>query len=313
MLVSEAVPQGRNVGRRGDDIAPGTVLLPAGRVLRAQDLGLLSAIGSPTVQVVRRPRVAVIVTGDELLPAGTPARDFLIPDANSVMIAALVAHDGGDCETIGPLPDDRALIKTTIIELASRCDLLLLSGGSSAGPEDHVPEIIAELGTLFAHGLALRPASPTGVGVLTERELPVVMLPGNPVSCLCGYDFAAGPLLRRLAARKGPWPYRRVSMPLARKLPSVVGRVDYARVRFSGAAAEPIASSGASILSSVSRADGFVVVPASLEGFPAGARVDIWCYDETCMSRENPLEPHLREQSDPADQSIRSAHQIPLG
>ena len=187
------------------------------------------------------------------------------------MIAALVARDGGDCETVGPLPDERAVILDAIVELATRCDLLLLSGGSSAGPEDHVPLIIAELGTLVAHGLALRPASPTGVGVLHQGSRPVVMLPGNPVSCLCAYDFAAGPILRRLAALQGLWPYRRVSIPLARKLSSVAGRVDYTRVRFIDGQAEPIATSGASILSSVSRADGFVVVPAPLEGFPAGA------------------------------------------
>jgi molybdopterin molybdotransferase len=313
VLVSDSVPQGRNIGRRGEDIAPGTVVLPAGRVLRPQDLGVLSAIGASRIEVIRRPRVGVVVTGDELLPPGSLAHDFQIPDANSVMIAALVARDGGDCETVGPLPDDRAVILHAIVELATRCDLLLLSGGSSAGPEDHVPGIIAELGTLVAHGLALRPASPTGVGVLHQGERPVVMLPGNPVSCLCAYDFAAGPILRRLAALPGLWPYRRVSIPLARKLSSVAGRVDYTRVRFVDGQAEPIATSGASILSSVSRADGFVVVPAPLEGFPAGARVDVWCYDETSLGVTNPLEAQCHEKTAAIDHSIRSAHQIPLG
>jgi molybdopterin molybdotransferase len=291
--VSEPVPQGRNVSRRGEDIMPGAALLSSGRILRPQDLGLLSAVGASRVQVAKRPRVAVIVTGDELLAAGTAARDFLIPDVNSVMIAALVTRDGGSCEITGPLPDDRAIIRQTIVELARRSDLLILSGGSSAGPEDHVPGIIAELGRLIAHGLALRPASPTGVGVLFQSEIPVVMLPGNPVSCLCGYDFAAGPILRRLAARSGRWPYHRVSLPLARKLSSVVGRVDYARVRIVSGQADLIATSGAAILSSVSRADGFVVVPAPLEGYPAGASVEIWCYDEYTLDSANPRDPSM--------------------
>jgi molybdopterin molybdotransferase len=262
VLVFEAVPEGRNVSRRAEDIAPGTVLLPAGRVLRPQDLGLMSAIGVSRIKVYLRPRVGVLVTGDELLPAGTPSREFRIPDANSVMLAALIARDGGLCEIVGPLPGDRAVIRGAIAELAGRTDLLLLSGGSSAGPEDHVPGIVAELGTRVAHGLALRPASPTGVGVLHQSERPVVLLPGNPVSCLCAYDFAAGPILRRLAARPGLWPYRCAIMPFSRKLTSVVGRVDYARVRFVDGQVEPIATSGASILSSVSRADGFVVIPS---------------------------------------------------
>jgi molybdopterin molybdotransferase len=313
VLVFEAVPEGRNVSRRGEDIAPGTVVLPAGRVLRPQDLGLMSAIGASCIKVQLRPRVGVLVTGDELLPAGTPAREFRIPDANSVVLAALIARDGGLCEIVGPLPDDRAVIKSAIVELAARTDLLFLSGGSSTGPEDHVPGIIAELGTLFAHGLALRPASPTGVGVLHQGDRPVVLLPGNPVSCLCAYDFAAGPILRRLAARPGLWPYRSTLMPLSRKLASVVGRVDYARVRFVDGQVEPIATSGASILTSVSRADGFVIIPAALEGYPAGADVKIWCYDDIRMEDVPPLELPCVDPTGKSDHSIRRAHQTPLG
>jgi molybdopterin molybdotransferase len=312
VLVSEAVPQGRNVGRRGEDIAPGTIVLDAGRVVRPQDLGVLSAVGAARVAVVRRPRVAALITGDELLAPGTPARDFRIPDVNSVMIAALVARDGGSCEVTGPLPDQREAIREAILDSARRSDLILVSGGSSAGLEDHVPGIISELGRLIAHGLALRPASPTGVGMIVEGERPVVMLPGNPVSCLCGYDFVAGPLVRRLGGRPGRWPYYSVRLPLARKLPSVVGRVDYARVRIGSGQVEPLSSSGASILSSVSRADGFVVIPSDLEGYPAGAIVEVWCYDQygpdETASPEQPI-----HRSDYDSQSNRSAHQTPQG
>ena len=234
------------------------------------------------------------MTGDELLAPGTPARDFQIPDMNSSMIAALVARDGGLCEIVGPLPDHRSTIRDAILDVQSRADLILISGGSSAGPEDHVPGIIAELGRLIAHGVALRPASPTGVGLIRNGELPVVLLPGNPVSCLCAYDFFAGPMVRRLGGRSGRWPYRSVTLPLARKLTSVVGRVDYARVRVDAGLVEPLAISGASILSSVSRADGFVVIPADLEGYPAGASVEVWCYDEGGSDRAS-LGPRVRK------------------
>ena len=136
--------------------------------------------------------------------------------------------------------------------------------------------------------MLLRPASPTGLGLLQPDDRPVVLLPGNPVSCLCAYDFVAGPLIRRLGGRPQRSPYRSLTLPLARKLASVVGRVDYARVRISQGHVEPLSISGASILSSVSRADGFVVIPADLEGYAAGALVEVWCYDE-CGPRGNRL------------------------
>ena len=275
--VSEPTPPGRHVGRLGEDIAAGTVVLTAGRALRPQDLGVLSSVAARAIDVVRRPNVAVIVTGDELLPPGTPARAFQIADANSVMLAALIARDGGIARVIGPLPDDRDRIRREIADASASADALLISGGSSAGPEDHAPGLVAELGELAVHGVALRPAGPAGIGFL--GEVPVVLLPGNPVSCLCAYDFFAGPIVRLLGGRPRGWPYRSASFPLARKLVSVVGRVDYARVRIVQDRVEPLAISGASILSSTTRADGFVVVPADLEGHPIGANVTVWLYD----------------------------------
>ena len=169
------------------------------------------------------------------------------------------------------------MIRSAILLASKRADALLISGGSSTGPEDHAPGLIAELGELAVHGIAIRPASPAGLGFL--GRIPVVLLPGNPVSCLCAYDFFAGPIVRRLGGRPPEWPYRPAELPLGRKLASVVGRVDYARVSIVDGRVEPLAISGASILSSTTRSDGFVVVPADLEGYPAGAFVTVWLYD----------------------------------
>jgi molybdopterin molybdotransferase len=277
--VAEAVPPGRHIGARGEDIAAGTAVLAPGRVLRPQDLGVLSASGMRSVPVVRRPTVAVLVTGDELLPPGTPVDDGgdRIADMNSVMVAALVERDGGRPEVIGPLADDRELIRRALADAAARSDAVLVSGGSSTGPEDHAPGLVAELGELAAHGLALRPASPTGLGFV--GGVPVVLLPGNPVSCLCAYDLVAGQAVRRLGGRPPEWPYRSIERPMAQKLSSAVGRVDYARVKLVDDRVEPLAISGASILSSTTRADGFVLVPADLEGYAAGTPVTVWLYD----------------------------------
>ncbi len=229
------------------------------------------------------------------------------------MVSALVKRDGGTPEVIGSLPNNRPVIREALYEAANPADLILISGGSSAGREDHVPGIITEFGRLVAHGLALRPASPTGVGVFGDASIPVVLLPGNPVSCLCAHDFFAGTTARLLGARHAHWPYRSIRLPLARKLVSVVGRVDYARVRIKGGLVEPLAISGAAILTSVSRADAFVVVPEDLEGYAAGASVLVWCYDDD--SRVEPTSANCGASHSTAEdgQSIRSAHQTPDG
>jgi molybdopterin molybdotransferase len=275
--VHEAVPVGRHIGRAGEDVLAGTLVLPAGRVLRPQDLGVLSGLGVAAVTVVRRPVVTILITGDELLPPGTPPVGHRFADMNSPMLAALVARDGGVARVVGPIPDRRATLRDALADAARQSDLVLISGGSSTGPEDYAPGLVADLGELPVHGVALRPASPTGLGFV--GSVPVLLLPCNPVSCLCAYDLFAGRAVRRLGGRPADWPYRPVELPLAHKLVSAVGRVDYARVKLDGSAVEPLAVSGASILSSTTRADGFVVVPADLEGYPAGARVTVWLYD----------------------------------
>jgi molybdopterin molybdotransferase len=274
--VLESVASGRHVGRRGEDVEPGSTVLWKGRVLRPQDVGLLVALGVSEVPVVRRPRVDILITGDELLPAGSRPQGCQIVDSNSPMLAALVRRDGAEPAVLQILPDRREVIREAIGQ--STADALLISGGSSVGKEDHAPVLLAELGELAVHGVALRPASPAGVGFLGGR--PVFLIPGNPVSCLCAYDLFAGRALRRLGGRPPEMPYRTQAVPLAAKIASAVGRVDYVRVRLRDGLAESLAVSGASMLSTTTGADGFVLVPADSEGYPPGAVVSVYRYDE---------------------------------
>ena len=278
------VPPGKNIGRSGEDVRCGTTILPAGRRLRPQDLGLLSSVGRGTVMVYRRPRVRLIITGHELLPAGSMPSGVQIADANGPMLASLVERDGGivvDMPRAGSVEvaylvddDPEALAAAMLAE----ADLVLVSGGSSVGREDHAPVLLARHGELAIHGIAMRPSSPAGMGRIGDKL--VFLLPGNPVSCLCAYDFFAGRAIRALGGRSPDWPYRKARLPLARKLVSTVGRVDYCRVRLGADRVEPISISGASVLSSTTRADGFVIVPADCEGYPPDSEVDVWMYSD---------------------------------
>jgi molybdopterin molybdotransferase len=152
----------------------------------------------------------------------------------------------------------------------------MVSGGSSVGVEDMAPTLLAEHGELAVHGIAMRPSSPTGIGRLEHRI--VFLLPGNPVSCLCAYDFFGGRAVRALGGRDKAWPYRSIVAKLARKISSPIGRLDYARVKIVDGTVEPLAIGGASVLSSTTRADGFVIIPADSEGFAAGTEVETWLY-----------------------------------
>lgn len=275
--VREAVAPRKNVGVRGEDVRSGETLLFAGRRLRPQDLGLIASIGRDTVACVRRPRVRLVVTGDELLPAGSlpDADGARIVDSNSVVLRALVARDGGETLPFAILPDRAEVIREAMVR--DDAEVVLVSGGSSVGQEDHAPGLLAELGSLDFHGISMRPSSPTGVGRIGDR--PVFLLPGNPVSCLCAYEFFAGPTIRVLGGRSRAWPHHRTRAPLRRKIASVVGRTDYVRVAIEEGGAVPIATSGASILSSTVRAAGFVIVPRELEGMAEGEVVEILLYD----------------------------------
>ena len=275
VLAREAVTPGRHVGRIGEDVAKGREVLAAGRRLRPQDVGLLASIGVASVPVIRRPRVAILVTGNELLPPGSVPEGYKIVDSNSPMLAALVRRDGGECQPVRYLPDEYAAVRDAIRDAAA--DVVLVSGGSSVGQEDHAPRAVAELGELAVHGVALRPASPTGIGFLPGRI--VFLLPGNPVSCLCAYDLFAGRVVRRLGGRAWELPYRKVSVPLAEKIVSAIGRLDYVRVTIKNGQATPIAVSGASILSTTVIADGFVLVEPDREGHAPGERVEVWLYE----------------------------------
>jgi molybdopterin molybdotransferase len=273
--ITLAVAPGKHIGFCGEDIEQGAPVLEGGRRLRPQDLGLLASLGIAQATVVEQPCVRIIVTGNEVVNPGEPKGLYQIYDANSAMLRGLIRRDGGVVDAHYKLGDDPARIRDALI--APGADVIVVSGGSSVGSEDNAPRLLAEVGKLAIHGVAMRPSGPAGVGCIGDTL--VFLLPGNPVSCLCAYDFFAGRAIRLRGGRRPDWPYHARQAVVARKIVSAIGRVDYCRVRFLDNQVEPLALSGASILSSTTRADGFVIVPAESEGYGHGATVTVYLYE----------------------------------
>lgn len=281
VLAVGSVPPRRHLGEVGEDLARGREVLPAGRRLRPQDAGVLASLGLADIAVIRRPRVQLMVTGDELVAPGTAPGPWQIVDSNSVTLAGLAARDGADWLPPIRVGDGEPALAAGLADLSSgTADILLVSGATSVGLEDLMPALLARTGALDLHGLAVRPASPTGLGRLADGRR-VFLLPGNPVSCLCAHELLVGPTLRALAGRPDPWafPHAAITVPLARKLTSKLGRLDFVRVRLVDGHAEPIATAGASNLSSTVRADGFTLVAPDSEGAAPGDPVLVHLFD----------------------------------
>ncbi|MEZ3115962.1 molybdopterin molybdotransferase MoeA [Halobaculum sp. MBLA0147] len=299
LAVETAVTTGANVASAGEDVTADQPLYDAGHRLRPADLGLLRATGVSRVPVAERPAVAVIPTGEELV-AEDPGSGETV-ETNGHTLAQFVARWGGVATRRDPVPDDPERLRAALAA-ATDADAVVTTGGSAVGERDLVPEAIAEVGEVSVHGLALEPGHPAALGVVDDT--PVVSLPGYPVACLVVATQFLRPTVGRLAGGSvARFPIRRAT--LTRKVASEPGTRTFARVRLQTAdgaerdgtsssgsstgdwtptdstpaddncSAEPVRAAGAGVLSSVALADGWVVVPESREGFPAGTTVDV--------------------------------------
>jgi len=270
-----AVPPYQHVRSIGEDISAGELLLPEGHRLRPVDVAAAAAAGATQLVVRRRPRVAVIPTGDEIVPVGSPARQGEILDTNSLMLVAQAREVGCEAWATPIQPDVVDRISGAVRAAAATADLVIVVAGSSAGRDDYTARVVAEAGTLAVHGVAVRPGHPVVLG--TVDKTPVIGVPGYPVSAALTFDIFAAPLL---AALEGAAPVHRPEVParLARKLPSVVGMDDWVRVRLGSVGGQVVASPlprGAGVLTSLVRADGLLLVPSGVEGHHAGEQVSV--------------------------------------
>lgn len=261
----------RNVSRIGEDIQKGDTVLEEGHMLRPPDIALLSALGIESVTVYARPKVAIIPTGGELVAIGS--RDLKPGEAyeiNGLMAQLYVKTWGGEALLHEIVPDDPKLIHGAI-ESSLDADMIVIIGGTSVGEKDYAPTTVEGMGELLVHGVRIQPGKPTALGVIEDK--PVACLPGYPVAALSALYLFVRPALKRLAHLDDAAP--KIQAKLARKIASRPGYLSIVRVALKGGEAMPIMSSGAGILSSVARADGFVVVPEEREGMEPGETVEV--------------------------------------
>lgn len=302
IAVARPVSPGENVVRRGEDLRCGDEVLPAGHRLRPQDLGILAAAGVTGVAVHRVPRVAVVSTGDEVIPTRETPRPGQVRDVNGPALAAMVREAGGEPLPFGVVADERAALGDALRQAMGNADMLLVSGGSSVGARDYVSGALAELGApgVLVHGVALRPGKPTLLAV--AGRVPAIGLPGHPASALVVFWLFGKPAIRHLAGdldRRGIVPS--VQALLVRNVPSVAGREEYVRVALSPArdpapqgtppddpangahdgrpawSAEPVFGPSG-VVRTLVRGDGLVRIPHGSEGLAAGTVVDVMLF-----------------------------------
>lgn len=282
VAVTRPAAPGAFVTHAGADIARGESVLFAGQPLGSREIGLLAATGTGEVPVWRRPRVAILSTGDELLAPGAPPRDGGVYDSNGHILAAAVREHGGEPWALGIVRDDEAALQAAI-EQALAADMVLLSGGTSKGEGDIAHRVAGHWDDpgIVVHGVAVKPGKPLCLAVTRGR--PVVLLPGFPTSAIFTFQEFVAPVLRAMAGRREAMrSRRRATLPLA--LPSELGRAEYHMVGLlpdarGGLAAYPIPK-GSGAVSTFSRADGFIVAGERSRGLAAGSEVTVHCLDE---------------------------------
>jgi len=281
-IILPGARRGSNLRRAGEDIEAGAVALRAGTRLRPQEIGLAASIGLARLEVVRRPRVAVFSTGDELREPGQPAEGAAIHDSNRYILAALLGGLGCVVEDFGIVPDRPAAVRDALAGAAAGCDAVLTSGGVSTGEEDHVRAAVEALGRLEFWRVAIRPGRPLAFGRI--GAVPFLGLPGNPVAVMVTFLMLARPLIQTLAGAAAP-PPRGFPVTAGFAAKKRVGRREWLRATIrrtpdGRAVADRFPRDGSGILTSMTESDGLVELPEELDCVREGDAVDFLPFSE---------------------------------
>jgi putative molybdopterin biosynthesis protein len=281
--IRASVPPWAHVRPLGEDIVATQLVLPEGHILKPADLGATAAAGYQTIRVTRKPKVAILPTGTELVPIGSKLKSGDILEYNSLVIAAQIKAMGGEPTRFSITKDDFDLICQRVLEAAQTYDLVLLNAGSSAGAEDFSAKVVEKLGTLLVHGVAVRPGHPVILGVIHKSPsavVPIIGVPGYPVSAALTVDIFVEPLIAKWLGR------RHIELPietaiLTRKLVSPPGDDDFVRVVVGKVGKKLLAaplSRGAGVITSLVQADGLALVPSGTQGVEAGEEIQVRLY-----------------------------------
>ena len=269
---------GENVSKKGEDVKKGEMAVKAGTRLQPHHLALLAALGVTEVAVVRKPKIAILSTGNELIELGTKPSSNQIVNSNRYLIAGLCHELGADPMYMGIVRDNENEIASKINEGLEKADIVITTGGTSVGVADLVPLVVEKLGRpgIVVHGIALRPGMPTALGALKGK--PVFVLSGNPVAAAVGFEVFVRPtVLKMLGTEAEPRPWAQAR--LTRRVAGALGRRVYLRVRTewrkAELVAEPVSTRGSGLLSSLTKANGYVVIPEDREGLEKGETVTV--------------------------------------
>lgn len=274
---------GENVSKKGEDVRKGEVAVEAGTRLQPHHLGLLAALGAARISVVNKPKVAVISTGDELVELGCKSKPNQIVGVNRLILSSMCLELGAEPLDVGIARDDVNEIRMKVEEGLERADVTITTGGTSVGYADLVPVTVNQIGKpgVVVHGIAIRPGMPTALGILHGK--PVLVLSGNPVAAMIGFEVFARPiLLTLLGVKSEPRPV--VEARITRRVAAALGRRVFLRVhtfeRDGEFFADPVRVKGAGVISTMTKANGYVIVPESREGLDEGELVTVHLFDK---------------------------------
>ena len=278
-----SVTPGENISKKGEDVRKGDVAVKAGTRLKPQHLGLIAALGITDVKVHERPKIAILATGNELVEIGNEPQGDQIFEVNRLILSGL-------CRELDAEPIDLGIAKDDINEILEKirfglkvADVIITTGGTSVGVSDLVPEVVNKIGKLgvIVHGVAMRPAMPTALAVADGK--PIIILSGNPVAAMIGFEVFAKPLICKMLGLKQEERRPVVKAKITKRVTSALGRKTFVRVRVFECNgeffAEPISSRGSGIISTMTRANGYVVIQENREGLEEGESVLAYLFD----------------------------------
>ena len=274
ILITDPVAPLQHVRPLGEDIVATELILPERHTITPPDMAACAAAGLSHISVIVKPKVAIITTGDELVPLGTKVKPGDIIDSNSVLIDGLISQWGGETTTLGPIPDDYRKISNCVKSALNDFDIVIINAGSSAGRDDHTASIIAELGTVLVHGVAIRPGHPVVLGIAENK--PIVGLPGYPVSTALTAEIFIKPLITTSAGNGHHLIENQIPAIITRKVNSQMGEDEFLRVKLGKVGNKTVATPlqrGAGVIMSLVRSDGFVKIPRFAEGLDYGSQI----------------------------------------